>query len=53
MAKRPPGSDTAAGDWEYAVVTPTGDVETRGSLAPCVRCHAEAPSDRLFGPPHR
>jgi hypothetical protein len=53
MTKRPPGSDAAAGDWEYAIVTAAGEVEARGSLAACVRCHAEAPHDRLFGPPLR
>lgn len=49
MVKRPPGFDPAGGDWEYLVVTPSGQVEQRGVLPLCARCHAEAPRDRLFG----
>jgi hypothetical protein len=50
MEKRAPGFDPAGGDWEYLVLQPGGSVETRGPLAFCARCHAEAPHDHLFGP---
>ncbi len=53
MTKRSPGFDPRGGDWEYAVVTATGEIEDRGPLPTCARCHAEAPHDRLFGPPRR
>jgi hypothetical protein len=49
MTKRNPGFDAAGGDWEYAVVTAAGDVEQRGLLPVCVRCHAEAGPARVFG----
>lgn len=49
MVKRPPGFDAAGGDWEYLVVAPSGQIEQRGALPLCARCHAEAPHDRLFG----
>ena len=50
MEKRSPGFDPGGGDWEYLVLAPDGSVETRGILAFCARCHAEAPHDHLFGP---
>lgn len=49
MVKRPPGYDPEGGDWEYLVVTPDGQVEARGRLPLCGRCHADAPHDHLFG----
>jgi hypothetical protein len=49
MVKRPPGYDSAAGDWEYLILTPTGEATHRGRIALCQRCHAEAPRDHLFG----
>jgi hypothetical protein len=49
MVKRPAGYDPDGGDWEYLVVAADGQVEERGRLALCARCHAEAPHDRLFG----
>jgi hypothetical protein len=51
MVKQSPGFDPEGGDWEYLVVSPQGRVEDRGKLAPCARCHAEAPRDHLFGGP--
>jgi hypothetical protein len=49
MIKQRSGFHPGGGDWEYLVIRPTGDIEQRGRLAPCARCHAEAPSDWLFG----
>lgn len=49
MVKRAPGYDAAGGDWEYLVVSPSGQIEQRGALPLCARCHAEAPHDHLFG----
>jgi len=51
MVKHPPGYDPQAGDWEYLVVTPTGEAAQRGRLPLCRRCHAEAPYDHVFGGP--
>jgi hypothetical protein len=45
MARRPDGR------WEYLIVTPAGEVDQRGRLALCERCHAEAPHDHVFGRP--
>ena len=50
MEKRAPGFDPGGGDWDYVVLSPTGQVESRGALSFCSRCHAEAPHDHLFGP---
>jgi len=49
MVKRPAGYDPDGGDWEYLVVDPTGQIEQRGRLPLCARCHADAPHDHLFG----
>jgi hypothetical protein len=49
MIKRAPGYDPAGGDWEYMVLTPDGEIDARGRLPLCARCHAEAPHDHLFG----
>lgn len=51
MIKRQPGFDPTGSDWEYLVVAPSGEIEQRGALPLCARCHAEAPHDRLFGAP--
>ena len=51
MVKRQPGFDPEGGDWEYLVVAPTGEIEARGPVPSCARCHAEAPSKPIFGPP--
>jgi len=49
MVKRPAGYDPDGGDWEYLVVAADGQVEERGRLPLCARCHADAPHDHLFG----
>jgi hypothetical protein len=49
MVKRPAGYDPDGGDWEYLVLDPAGQIEQRGRLPLCVRCHADAPHDHLFG----
>lgn len=36
--------------WEFAVLTPDGK-RTRDAVELCARCHAEAHSDSVFGPP--
>ncbi|MRG97950.1 hypothetical protein [Polyangium spumosum] len=46
MTKQPSGQGAA---WEYLVVRADGQVEQRGRLALCERCHAEAPEDHVFG----
>jgi hypothetical protein len=50
MVKHEPGFDARGGDWEYVVLDPAGNVEQRGILPLCARCHGDAPSDHLFGP---
>lgn len=50
MVKRAPGFDAGGGDWEYLVVSPAAEIDQRGVLPLCARCHAEAPHDHLFGP---
>jgi hypothetical protein len=57
----PPGSDAvvswyvmekrSADSWRFLVLDPERRVAAREDLAPCVRCHVEAPHDHLFGPP--
>jgi hypothetical protein len=37
--------------WDYAVVDEAGWVVERGRIPSCARCHEEAPSDEVFGPP--
>jgi hypothetical protein len=39
------------GRWDYVVADRSGVIRERGRLALCERCHAEAPSDGLFGLP--
>ncbi|MDI1432424.1 hypothetical protein [Polyangium sorediatum] len=46
MAKR---ASAQGGEWEYLVVRADGQVEQRGRLALCERCHTEAPDDHVFG----
>lgn len=39
--------------WVYAVLSPDGQRVLRsGLIEDCMKCHAEAPFDRLFGLPH-
>lgn len=51
MVKRAPSYDPEAGDWEYLILTPSGEATYRGRLPLCRRCHAEAPHDHVFGGP--
>lgn len=39
-------------DWTYLLLEPDGRIVRRGALPLCARCHAEAVSDSVFGPPH-
>lgn len=48
MEKRPAGYFPGGGDWEYVILDREGRIEARGKLAPCARCHAEAPTDFVF-----
>ncbi len=41
----------AGSSWEYLIVSSAGQVEQRGALPLCARCHAEAPYDHVFGRP--
>ena len=50
MTKRDPGFDPRGGDWEDLVLDDDGNVESRGILPLCARCHGDAPYDHLFGP---
>jgi hypothetical protein len=50
MKLAPATPDTDAG-WVYGTVTPDGKtVTSAGRIASCMKCHAEAKHDRLFGP---
>lgn len=49
MVKR---TSAKGSEWEYAVISSAGMIERQGALTLCARCHAEAPSDHLFGRPH-
>jgi hypothetical protein len=46
MDEGTPGTD---GGWMYATVKPTSlEVTAAGALGACIRCHEDAPHDRLF-----
>lgn len=50
MVKSAPSPTSPAdGAWEFLVVEPGGLVQERGAIEACVRCHAEAPHDMVFG----
>jgi hypothetical protein len=51
MTKRDPGFFPQGGDWEYVVLDAAGQLEDRGKLALCARCHAEGNGDFAFGLP--
>ena len=53
MRKRAPGFYPDGGDWAYSAYGSDGRPLDTGANALCARCHAEAPSDWLFGPPGR
>lgn len=48
MEKREAGYFPAGGDWDYAVIGHEGELQQRGKLDFCARCHAEAPADFVF-----
>jgi hypothetical protein len=51
MLKLEPGTPGTDEGWVYGIVTGDGKkVISAGCLASCMRCHLEAPHDRLFGP---
>lgn len=50
MHKQAAGYDPDGHDWEYLVVDHSGQIEDRGRIELCERCHAEAPAEHLFGP---
>jgi hypothetical protein len=39
--------------WDFLLLESNGAVVAQGQLASCARCHAEAASDFVFGPPRR
>ncbi|MDF1702798.1 MAG: hypothetical protein P1V36_16740 [Planctomycetota bacterium] len=51
LAADTPGTDAG---WIYGTLSPDGTtVTSAGRVASCMRCHAEAPRDRMFGLPAR
>jgi hypothetical protein len=42
----------ASGAWSYFELDPKGCVLASGALPLCAGCHAQAPADHVFGPPH-
>jgi hypothetical protein len=40
-----------AGQWSYLQLDARGSVLASGALSLCAGCHAQAPADRVFGPP--
>jgi hypothetical protein len=54
MQKLKKDAAPTTGDWKFVVVTHDGKLAHEGALTSCARCHADAPSDYLFGfPPTR
>lgn len=49
MERLPKGSAPATRDWRFLVVDEGLRVAAVENLAPCARCHADAPYDGLFG----
>lgn len=50
MLKLDPKTDGTDQGWVYGTVTPDGKTVTSvGRVASCMKCHEEAPHDRLFG----
>jgi hypothetical protein len=48
MVKRQAGFDSEHGDWEYFYFEDPAKIES-GRIASCVRCHAGASQDHVFG----
>ncbi|HEX7453660.1 MAG TPA: hypothetical protein VF294_15315 [Polyangiaceae bacterium] len=40
-----------SGQWSYFQLDSQGSVLASGALSLCAGCHAQAPADRVFGPP--
>jgi len=54
MFKVGPGTPGTDAGWVYGTVTPDGTtVMSAGRVESCMRCHQDAPHDRLFGLPAR
>lgn len=51
MEKRAATATATDPRWDYTVVDAAGWIVERGRITSCVRCHAEAPNDEVFGPP--
>ena len=50
MVKLDPATPGTDEGWVYGTVSPDGKaVGAAGRVASCMKCHAEAKSDRLFG----
>ncbi len=42
MVKRDPTYDPANNNWEYIMITPTGEIPVQGKKDSCIGCHANA-----------
>lgn len=51
MEKVGDGAPDSAAGWQFAVVNPEGQLEARGALPLCVRCHEEAGPTLVFPSP--
>jgi hypothetical protein len=51
MRKRAPSAGPSQLGWEFLVLDEQRRVAAKEPLESCLRCHQEAPSDGLFGPP--
>jgi hypothetical protein len=52
MTKMDPSTPDSDNGWVYAVVShDQTEVRAAGRIASCMKCHVDAPSDRLFGQP--
>jgi hypothetical protein len=50
MMKLDPATPNTDAGWVYGTVTPDGKtVTSSGKVETCLKCHVEAPGDRLFG----
>ena len=51
MFRLDPTTPDTDGGWVYATLLPDGRVTAAGPVSSCMRCHEDAPHDRLFGVP--
>lgn len=51
MEKMGDGAAESAAGWSFAVVDPAGQLQARGALPLCVRCHEEAGATLVFPAP--